>query len=176
MQISWQEVVEYTQRSKSLRMEYWFTETLFSFSWWILLVTTIGHCIVWFVILDRKRIFEILTYGFLVSVVATILDALGVLVSLWDYKHTLTPLILPIEIHIVIMPIIYMIIYQYFHTWKNFIIASTINALLFSFVLEPLLVWLQVYELNQWKHFYSFFPYIIMGVLFKYLIVKIKQT
>ncbi|MFC7686813.1 hypothetical protein [Ureibacillus sp. GCM10028918] len=95
---------------------------------------------------------------------------------LWQYNHTLTPFSIIIEIHIVQMPIIYMIIYQYFHTWKAFLIAVTINAGVFAFILEPLLVWLQIYELFHWKHIYSFFPYIILAVVFQKMPLLLKKA
>ncbi|KGR79897.1 CBO0543 family protein [Ureibacillus sinduriensis] len=175
MQTSWQEVAKLSEQYSSTRLEYWLNETLFTISWWVLLATTLGLCIVWVIILDKKRIFEILSYGFMVSSISTILDALGVILMFWQYNHTLTPLSIPIEIHIVQMPIIYMIIYQYFRPWKTFLIAITINAFIFAFILEELLVWLHIYELQSWEHIYSFFPYILIGVFIKWVIDKFGQ-
>src|SRR5699024_2825629 len=43
-----------------------------------------------------------------------------------------------LEIHTAHMPIFYMIIYQYFTKWKTFLIAITIMAFIFAFILEPL--------------------------------------
>lgn len=168
MQTSWQKVSELAQEYRSAELHYWLNETLFTPIWWILFVTTLGTLIVWFLILDKKRITEILTFGLLVSIVSLLLDALGLALNWWEYKHMLTPLSLPIEIHVVQMPVIYMIIYQYFHTWKTFIIANMVNAFVFAFILEPLLVWLQVYDVYKWEHVYSFFPYIIIALVFKY--------
>lgn len=172
---TWQDVIELSRLYRDTKLEYWLNENLFTFSWWILLITTIGAIIVWFILLDKKRIFEIITYGFLVSTVAMSADVLGASLALWYYPNTLTPVLLPIEIHKVQMPIIYMIIFQYFNTWKAFLIASTINAFVFAFMLEPLLIWLQIYEPYQWKHIYSFFGYIVLAVFFKFVIRKFKQ-
>ncbi|UJL47161.1 hypothetical protein KFZ58_04385 [Virgibacillus sp. NKC19-16] len=175
MQPTWQDVIELTEQFRDTRIEYWLNETLFTFSWWVLLVTTIGLFIVWFIILDKKRIFEIITYGFMVATIAIMGDTIGVSLGLWHYPNTLTPVPLTIEIHKLQMPIIYMMVYQYFKTWKAFLIAATINAFVFAFMLEPLLVWLQIYEPYHWEHVYSFFPYIIIAVVFKYVLNKFKQ-
>lgn len=113
----------------------------------------------------QKRIFEIVTYGFFVTAVGVIGDAIGVSLMLWHYPNTLLPVSQIAEVHTIQMPIIYMLVYQYFHSWKSFIIASAINAFVFAFMLEPLLVWLQIYELHGWKHIYSFFPYIDSGCI-----------
>jgi len=175
MKSTWQDVIDITRQLRDTNMEYWLNENLFSFSWWILLVTTIGIFIIWFIILDKKRIFEIITYGFFVATFAIMADGLGVSLVLWHYPTTVTPVPLAVEIHRGHMPIIYMIIYQYCTTWKTFLIASTITAFVFAFILEPLLVWLQIYDPIHWRHIYSFFPYIIMAVAFKYLVHKFKQ-
>ncbi|GIO26368.1 CBO0543 family protein [Ornithinibacillus bavariensis] len=175
MKESWEEVVKITRQFNNIQLEHWLNDTLFTFRWWILLFTTLVFLFVWLIILDKKRIFEITTYGFMVAFTAVIADITGVFLMLWQYKHTLTPLSIVIEIDTILMPIIYMIIYQYFNTWKSFIIAVIIQAFIFSFILEPLLVWLQVYVLYHWKHIYSFIPYIIIAVVFKGVIYKLKQ-
>jgi len=71
------------------------------------------------------------------------------------------------------MPIFYMIIYQYFTKWKTFLIAITIMAFIFAFILEPLTAWLGIYKLYHWKYWYSFLPYILIGIVIKFLIDKL---
>ncbi|QCR32455.1 CBO0543 family protein [Lysinibacillus sp. SGAir0095] len=176
MLTSWQELNKLRREFRDTQIEFWLNETLFTFSWWVLLVTSIALFIVWVILLDKKRIFEILTYGFMISTLTILLDSIGVFLMLWSYKHTLTPFPIIIEVHFIQMPIIYMIVYQYFKTWKPFLIAVTIVAIVFAFILEPLLVWLQIYQLYQWKHIYSFLPYFMIAVVFKYVMNKFKQT
>jgi len=175
MQSTWQDVLELTQQYKYTKTEYWYSENVFTLSWWILLVTSIGLFILWIIILDKKSIFEIITYGFFVGTVAIYADVIGVWFGLWQYPNTITPMHLPIEIHRLQMPIIYMIIYQYFKTWKTFLIAATINAFVFTFLLEPFLVLLRIYEPTHWKYIYSLIPYFVIAIVFKWLIIKFKQ-
>lgn len=175
MQPTWQEVLEFTKQFRDLKLEYWLNETLFTFSWWILLLTTVGVFILWTFILEKKRIFEIVTYGFFVAMFAMIADDLGVSLSLWNYPHTLTPIPLIIEVHKVQMPILYMIVYQYFNTWKTFLVAAAVNAFIFAFILERLLVWLHVYEAYHWEHIYSLIPYFLIAVGFKWVINQFKK-
>lgn len=175
MQPTWQNVKELTKHSMDLKTQYWLHENLFSSSWWILLITTIGVFIVWLILLDKKRIFEIITYGFFVASIAMIGDAIGVTLWLWAYPNTLLPLPLIVEIHRIQMPFIYMLIYQYCPKWKGFLIAATINAFVFAFVFEPILVWLRIYETIHWKYVYSFLPYILIAVVFKLVIHKFKK-
>lgn len=55
MQSAWRDVVELLKQYREVRTEYWLNENLFTFSWWILLVTTAGIFIVWLIILDKKE-------------------------------------------------------------------------------------------------------------------------
>ncbi|WP_240377944.1 CBO0543 family protein [Bacillus piscicola] len=175
MQPTWQYVRELTQQYRNARVEYWLNESLFTFGWWTLVVTTIGLFIVWIFILDKKRIFEIVTYGLMVTTIATFGDTLGLSLLLWDYPKALTPIPQIAEIHNVQMPIIYMIIYQYFTTWKAFLIAAAINAFVFALILEPLLAWLQIYQLYDWNSLYSLVPYFVIAAALKWIINKFKQ-
>lgn len=175
MQSTWQSVIEKTQQMIDARMTYWLNENLFTFGWWVLLFATMGLFIVWVIILDKKRILEIIAYGLMVEVIGLIGDTVGIFLFLWDYSNSLTPLPQILEIHTVQMPIIYMIIYQYFKTWKTFLIAVAINAFVFALILEPLLVWLQIYELQHWKHIYSLVPYFLIAVALKWIINQFKQ-
>jgi|SRR5699024_1956081 len=175
MQPSWDDILELANRYRINRIEYWQSEVIFSLQWWILLVTTIGLIVIWVIILDKGRIMEIVTYGALVAIVANFGDTIGLSFSLWAYAYSLvhTPEI--IEVHNILMPIIYMIIYQYCHTWKSFIIINAANAIIFSLILEPLLIWLDIYELNHWKSIYSLVPYFIIAVGLKWIIDTFKQ-
>jgi hypothetical protein len=111
----------------------------------------------------------------MVELIALTLDLTGDFLGLWKYKYSLVPLPVMIEIHTVQMPIIYMIIYQYFNKWKAYLIAVTISSFIFTFVFEPLLAWLDIYKLYHWKYIYSFLPYIFIGVVLKYIVDKCKQ-
>lgn len=175
MHPTWQEVQELTQQFRNIKTEYWLSENVFTLSWWILSVTSLCLLIVWIIILDKKRIMEIITYGFFVGTIAILADIAGFWLGLWQYPITITPLHLPIEIHRLQMPIIYMLFYQYFKTWKVFTIAAIVNAFVFSFLLEPLLVWLQIYEPYHWKYTYSFIAYFVIAIVMKWLINKFKH-
>lgn len=176
MQPDWQGLLELANQYRLSRLGYWSHEVLFSFQWWVLLIVTIGLITAWIILLDRKRLFEIVTYGFMVAMVANTGDSFGLSFSLWGYPYSLfhTPEI--IEIHDIMMPIIYMIIYQYCRTWKSFLIANAINSFAFALILEPLLVWLGIYELYQWSYVYSIIPYFIIAAGLKWLVEKFKQA
>lgn len=172
---TWHDIVEIAMQYRADRIAYWLNEVLFSYAWWILLAVTITLLIIWILILDKKRILEIITYGMLVAIIANLGDTIGLSFSLWGYQYSLlhTPEIL--EIHNIMMPIIYMIMYQACRSWKSFSIVSAINAIIFALILEPLLIWLDIYQLFHWNIIYSIVPYFLIAVGLKWVIHRLKR-
>ncbi|MBM7660283.1 hypothetical protein JOC85_001050 [Bacillus mesophilus] len=172
----WEEIIQLKLKLRDLSLEHWMDETVFSFNWWLLLFSSIIFFIIWIKVLDKKRIIEISAFGLLVGTITFLLDIIGVSLVFWSYPDQLIPLVNSIfEIHNIHLPIIYMIIYQYFKTWKSFLIALTVSSSIFAFVLEPLTVWLGIYEVYRWKYLFSFPIYILGGILIRWAIIKVKE-
>ena len=172
----WKTIIEIREYMWTLLLDYWKTHTLFSFNWWFLFVTTIGVLILWLWLLDKSRVIEIITFGLLLSTIVFILDLIGITMVLWSYPDRLAPILTPIiEVHKMHMPIIYMLIYQYFKPWKSFILVIIFASFIFAFVLEPITVWLGIYIIHNWRYMYSFPIYISLGIALKYLMIKLKQ-
>ncbi|MDT8862113.1 hypothetical protein N0O92_18030 [Alkalihalobacillus sp. MEB130] len=173
---SWDELITLRQKIRDILIDYWITETVFSFNWWFLLSSTIAFIIIWLIILDKKRMIEIAFFGLLVGSITFNLDTIGITLVLWSYPDRVIPIIPPIiEIHKVHIPIIYMIIYQYTKTWKSYLYSVTIASFVFSFVFEPLTVWLGIYEIYHWKYIYSFPIYILIGLIIRWIVIKTKH-
>lgn len=112
----------------------------------------------------------------MVAIMGFVIDVVGTSFVLWSYPDRIFPVLPPIvEIHKVLLPIVYMLVYQYFKPWKLYFIAMIISASIFAFVLEPLTVSLGIYEAYHWKYVYSFPIYFIIGVLFKWIVCKFKK-
>ncbi|WP_456276357.1 CBO0543 family protein [Bacillus sp. AK128] len=171
----WEEIIRLKLKLRDLSIEHWLTETLFSFNWWLLLISSLIFFIIWIKLLDKRRIIEISAFGLLIGTITFLLDIIGVSLVAWSYPDQLIPLINSIfEIHKIHLPIIYMIIYQYYNTWKSFLIALMVSSFVFSFILEPITVWLGIYEIYHWNYLYSFPIYIVGGILIRWAILKVK--
>lgn len=157
-----------------LSIEHWLKYELFTWQWWIKFVYLAIAIFVWYKMVDRKRILEIVSYGLLVSLIATVFDNIGGTLVLWTYSIRLTPIGFSAVLDLVVLPIIYMLIFQYFPKWKPFIIVNILFSTVASFFLEPLLSLIGVYKELSWKHIYSFFLYILIAVFCKIIIDKLK--
>jgi hypothetical protein len=173
---TFQDIVDIHTKMSELRWQYWTENTVFSFEWWLLIIALISAWVVWWRLVDRRRTTEILLYGMFIFVVAIELDVIGGELGLWDYPAMVIPWGARLVCIDALIPVIYMLIYQYFPPWKSFILANTIMAFVFAFMAEPLLVWLNIYEPLTWRHIYSFPIYILIAIVFKWLVEKITKT
>ena len=156
--------------------ETWVNEILFTWQWWVLVALVLILWLIWWKIVDRKKIFEIMTYGFMVMVLSSLLDAIGVEYEFWEYHYQLLPLLdVFMTYNIAVIPVTYMVIYQYFQTWKSFIICHTVLSAIFALIAEPLLVWLNYYQLLKWEYYYSFPIYLTMALILKFFVTILKR-
>lgn len=159
-----------------MRQLHWKYSEFLTFQWWLLLIVMVIPWMIWWKFVDKKRIHEILLYGFFVIMLSIILDDIGSHVQLWDYNRNLTPFVHQLSpINLSILPVSFMLIYQYFQTTKSFVIAHIILAAGGSFIVEPLFEKMNIYVQYDWKHIYSFPIYILMALFLNWLINKINN-
>ena len=156
--------------------ESWLNDIVFTWHWWLLAALAVIPWLVWWKVVDRRRIFEIMTYGFLVMIASSLFDAVGVEFDFWEYHYQFIPLLdVFIVYDISVIPVIYMLVYQYFHTWKSFIFSNLVVSFIFSFVSEPILVGLNYHQFLKWEYYYSFPVFLAMAIAFKYIINILKN-
>lgn len=152
----------------------WIQTDVFRFKWWLMLVLFIVTTYVWWKQVDKSRLDEIILYATIIIIIILILDELGEELTLWYYTTDLIPIFPPISsIDLSCMPIAYAIVYQYFKTWKNFIITSLLMSAIFCFIFEPIFVWIGVYQMVNWKSYYGFPIYFLIAVIAKAIVNKI---
>jgi hypothetical protein len=170
----WKEILQTRIKLRDIYLKYWLEYNVFSLSWWLMLILVISLWFIWWKRVDKARLHEIITYGAIVSLIATIIDIVGCEYVLWGYTADLVPLISPLLVtDYCFLPITYMLLYQYFTDWRSFITATTIVSALLAFIAESIAVLLDIYQLNNWKHLYSFPMYILLAIFFKWLLNKI---
>lgn len=173
---SFKEEFELQSKADNMLQKIWVDEMVLTWQWWLLMVIFIVPWIVWWRFVDRKRIFEILTYGFMVTMLAMSFDAIGVECDLWEYHYQLIPLLdVLIVFDISVVTVTYMLVYQSLQSWGWFIIAHIGIAGVFAFIAEPTLVHLGYYQLIKWKFFYSFPIYFSIAVFLRWINGLLKK-
>ncbi|OEH87040.1 hypothetical protein BHU72_00835 [Desulfuribacillus stibiiarsenatis] len=151
-------------------LNHWYFDDIRKWTWWLSLAFTVVPLYIWWKVVDKKRLLEIVIIGLLANITSSFLDIVGSEAVLWGYPDRLfpnLPRVLPVDFTVI--PVTYMLIYQYFPTWKHYIIAIVSMSLLFSFVAEPILVAIGLYEIYYWEYIYSFPIYIAMGIVIRWL-------
>ncbi|MFZ3579697.1 CBO0543 family protein [Virgibacillus sp. DJP39] len=157
-----------------MRFENFIHQDLLSPQWWLLLGLFVLPWILWWFLVDKSRIKQIWLFGLLLSILITILDDIGVQMSLWSYPYQLVnfiPRLNPIDISV--LPVLHMLIYQYFTKWKTFVIANIITALLYAYIAEPIFVKINIYQLTNWKYSYSVPIYISKAIIIKFFLERV---
>lgn len=153
---------------RDLELKHWLNYELFTSSWWISVIMTIFPICIFIKLVDKGQILKIALFGFLVSIFTSTLDIIGLDYVLWEYPVRVLPIthnLIPMDL--VVVPVIFMLIYQYFRKFSKYLIATVIVSMIFSFVFEPLLVFLKIYSLILWRHVYSFPLYILIMIICK---------
>lgn len=159
----YEKIMEAYQNYTSLQIDYWFQYVLGRWFWWFLLFWTIFPLLVWWKYTDRNRFLEISFFGLFISLCAGILDAVGSFLGLWAYPYQLLPCLpnlFPIDY--VVIPVVFMLIYQKYTGWTEFLIASTVVSAVLSLILDPILVWMNLYQPLTWQYYYSVPTFILM--------------
>lgn len=170
------EIIKLQKQLTDLEHQYWMDHVLFTFNWWLLLGIFIAPWLIWWKLVDKNRIREILLYGFVIMVLSSILDDLGIASLLWVYPYQLLQILDRLNaIDLTTLPVMYMLIYQYFPKWKSFFMAHVLLGFFSAFVAEPILVRMNIYMPLLWKFIYSFPIYIIMAMLVKWFTDQISQ-
>lgn len=169
--------VELQKLLTNLRINEWQREDLFHFRWFFLIGVFIFSTLVWCKLVDKSRLPEITLHAGLTTIITLVLDEIGEELTLWEYPSDIIAIFPPLSaVDLASLPIIYSLIYQYYNTWKSFLWATLIMATVFCFILEPLLVWGDFYQLLKWKYYYGFPVYIIMAIFIRWMVLKIYAT
>lgn len=164
----WKKILEHQDKMAELRKVHFLQDVLWSYQWWILVAATIVLWALWVILLDRTRLRNILIVGLLAMGFALVLDDIGLSMALWNYPYKIvffSTRLSPVDM--VILPVTFMLIYQYFRGWVTYILFCILFSAFASFIAEPLFVKLNMYDLLQWKFMYSAPIYVGIGIIIK---------
>ncbi|UJF35698.1 CBO0543 family protein [Paenibacillus hexagrammi] len=138
-----------------VKVKIWKEYVLFSDLWWFGFFLSIAPWIIWFWIRKKQSTDRILYVGFFVMIIALMLDILGDQMGFWHYRYNVIP-VLPTYFpwDMTLMPVTVMVLIQVKPKVHPFI-KAIFFALVSSYVAEPFIHWLKIYELLKWRYLYS---------------------
>lgn len=152
----------------------WVTKELFSFGWFVVLGVQLAVYAVWLQLLDKSRVRDILLFGSLSSIGFILADViLGSYYGLYSAKISLLPIKPALFIvSITVTPVLFMMVYQYFSSWKRYTLGLAICSAALSFGLAPLYKYLGILEYHLgWNYFYSFLRTFTDGMIARAMVL-----
>lgn len=169
---TYQDIQEARRNLMDISEIHWWHNDFLSATWWVLLAATLIPYFIWWKIVDKERFFEIFSYGLFCGCVAVTLDVIGVDTLKWGYPDKLFSMFPPLfPADLVVIPISAMLVFQYFPTWKSFIVGTILWAILFAYVIEPIFIKFNMLHFDNWTHNKSFIGFFILG-LFTRLVIR----
>lgn len=174
---TFEQVLESQNISVYYQVQHWVNYELFTPQFWLLVALLILPWFIWWRLADKQRLLEIIIYGLLILTTATFLDEVGCQLNWWEYLYDIEPLFPRlIPMNFTFLPICYMLVYQYYRQWKQFVVANILLAAGLAFIGEPLFVLTGIYVMLQWKLWYSVPIYFLIAVFFKLIMQAIMRA
>lgn len=154
----------------------WLDYEFLTWRWFLKITIILIFLLIIGKLLDRKRGLEIISFGFLISLISTLLDITGTYMVFWEYPYRVLPLEFS-EIHdFVVIPVSFMLVYQYCRSWKSFFLVNGLLAAFSSFVMEPVFMLLAFYKPIIWHHIYSFPIFWVLPLICRLIIDRLKSV
>lgn len=174
---TFEQILEIQNISVDYQVQHWLNYELFTPQFWLLIAMFILPWFIWWRLVDKSRLLEIVVYGLLVQTIATFLDEVGCQLNWWEYIYDIEPLfprLIPMNFSF--LPVCYMLVYQYYPQWKRFMVANMLLAAVLAFVGEPLFISTGIYVMLQWKLWYSVPIYFLIAVILKLCMEAIMRA
>lgn len=177
LQVNYSDIIDAREKLMKDQEVYFLQEILFSWRWWLLIIIAIILWLIWIWLVDKTRVFTILFVGLSTSMIATHLDDIGLSLMLWAYPYGSTPYLDRLSlVDLSVLPVAYMLLYQYVKTWGKYMFVLVVLTLFAVFVAEPVFEKMQLYMMMNWKHVYSTPFYIAIGVFMKWLTDALEKV
>ncbi|MDF2635526.1 MAG: hypothetical protein K0R78_2400 [Pelosinus sp.] len=161
--------------------QHWISNEFLSFSWFFAVGMLAVFYTVWFKLVDKRKLGQLLLLGTLSSVgfiigEIVLLSTLG----LAEYKIRVLPLTPPLFlVSVTIAPILFMLIQQFTTSWKSYVLWVLIGMGALAFGLIPLYSLIGILQLYKWNYFYQFLLMITNGIIARgllLLVISIQQS
>lgn len=150
----------------------WSSDVFLTWRWWIAFGLIIIPWSLWFLVRKKESADRLMHAGFFVMLVSSSMDMIGIALGLWSYPANVFPLMpefIPFDISS--LPVVTMLFIQFFPKVKPFYKAVVYSAFA-SFVFQPFMSFVGLYDNLQWENYYSFPILIIIYLLANYFANK----
>ena len=114
-----------------------------------------GSYLLCFSLFDKRRLSKLFLFGSLLTVGAAVYETVGVNFVLWFCATPIFPIVPCLFVpYLTILPVYYMLIFQYTNTWRQFSLWNLVAVSVYSLVLLPIFIHFKIVELDNWRAVY----------------------
>lgn len=173
---TWQNMIQFVEKASFMKKQYFLEQVLGSYQWWLLLGMAILPWVTWGLLVCKPDLRRIVLTGFFTATLTSVFDEIGVSLSFWAYPYQLvyfTSWLIPVNLAVI--PVAFMLFYQYFRTWKTYMMMVILFSLFAALIAEPVFDRMHIAVVIHWKYVYSPPFYIAIGACAKWLADEIGQ-
>ncbi|MTV50900.1 hypothetical protein GJ688_18435 [Heliobacillus mobilis] len=157
-----------------LSLQHYLQSEVFSRGWWFIVGMLVVLYYTWWRLLDKSRFMEILLFGSFMAVSNAFMDNIGTSASRWMYFTRLVPLSPgPFPIDYSVVPILFMVAYQYTNSWRSYLVGISIAGGLLTAIIFPIMTSLNIKHHYNFHLYTYFFMVVGAGLIARYLILSI---
>lgn len=154
-----------------IRLELW-QQTFLTYSWWFIAVTIAASYAIWWKLVDKRRIIELLLYGSFIAVSRIIYDNWGISSGRWTYITDLVPIGYSLFLNdLTVIPLALMLVHQYSPDWARFFIWMVVVQGAISFIFWPYIANLGILQVHNWKLYYSFLVMLFIATTMRAILI-----
>lgn len=130
----------------------------------------------WWKLLDKTKLVELLLFGSLIAVVSAFIDLIAENLVLCQYTVKIlpfSPAFFPF--HLTIAPLVLMLVYQYSDSWNRFLRYSVIAGGIYAFAIIPLFVLVGEVRLIHWNYFNNFITFLARAIICRWILLQCMQ-
>lgn len=152
------------------------TQELFSWQWWGLIALLAVFYTVWWRLVDKRRLVEILLFGSFMAVTAAVVDIAGVTAARWQYNVRLFPILpAPFPFDYTVIPIMLMLAHQYGTTWGRYLGLAAVAGAIFYFVIIPAFVAAGMMTFFDFIPYVLFVPFMVAAAVARVTIIAVVR-
>ncbi|RYL93496.1 hypothetical protein EWI07_07820 [Sporolactobacillus sp. THM7-4] len=137
------------EKSSHALMDYWgHYSNPATWQFWVVLAIIIVPLIVVYFKLDRRKVFLISFFGYSMHMFFAYMDVAGIHSGFWSYRYQVIPVLPNLPTDSSLVPVTFMLVYQWtLNQKKNYYLYAILTALIFAFVLKPILVYTGIFTM-----------------------------
>lgn len=171
---SYEDAYKIRLQLRDISIEHWRQDDLFSWQWWFLLAAALLPWWIWHRLVSKDRYLEILVFALITAIITATLDVVGVDLGLWGYPNKLFLFVPPLfPADLAFFPVSFSLMYQYTHSWKQYLCAGFLFSFFISYIIEPAFIRMGMYKNHYFPHCASLIGFFLLSIVIRWIIKHI---